>query len=134
MYIDQLERVQNKFLRICRYKMGFNRTNCDYNYILCQLNMKTLENRESECELRFLHKILNGFVDCPELLELIVFNVNSRRTRSSDLFRIKFHHTNYGKNETITRMMKTANHLQDSVDLFNPSVSAFNNTLKKLRH
>lgn len=109
---SQLEKVQNKFLRICGYKMGLRREDYDYSFILSQLKMNTLETRRTQFELYFLHKLINGYVNCPEILDLVKFNTPTRRTRNSDLFFVDFHSTNYGINEVISRMLRTANSYQ----------------------
>lgn len=130
--IDLIENIQKKFLRFCAYRLGLCRGNYNYEEILGLLNITTLEHRRCEADLRFLHKILNGNINCPEILASINFNVPVRRTRVSDTFVVPFHHSNYGQNEPLTRIVRTANLHCKSLELFNTSSSSIKKQVKKL--
>lgn len=80
----------------------------------------------------FLHKILNGYIQCPDITNLIRFNANVRRNRNSDVFHVPFHHTNYGQNETLTRILRTANSIQNNVEFFGATTFSFKNSIKQL--
>uniref|UniRef100_A0A6P7GZS4 Uncharacterized protein LOC114344328 n=1 Tax=Diabrotica virgifera virgifera TaxID=50390 RepID=A0A6P7GZS4_DIAVI len=65
--IYSIERVQNKFLRVCAYKIGFIRQQYTYDDILSILNISPLHHRRCQADLCFLFKIINGYVQDPEL-------------------------------------------------------------------
>lgn len=60
--------------------MDCNRDDLTYSNILSFIQLDTLE------DLCLLHKIVNGHIQCPELLEKIEFNVGDRRTRNSEIY------------------------------------------------
>lgn len=128
----EIERVQRKFLRCCAYKEGILIENHDYAEISSFLNLKTLEHRRSELDLKCLHKIINGIIDCPSILSLIDFNANPKRTRFSELFKIPFCRTNHLQNESINRLMRTANKYNNQIPLFNSSCATMKNSVNKL--
>ena len=86
------------------------------------LNVNTLQHRRFEADLRFLHKILVGQIQSPQLVE---FNVNSRMTRNSEIFHIPLCHTNYGLNEPINRILRNANSNINRLEFFDSSCSSF---------
>jgi hypothetical protein len=57
------------------------------------------------------------FLNCPELLSFLNFNVPKYQTRSANTFYIPFQITNYALSSLINRFMKVANDVQ--VDFFN---------------
>lgn len=67
-----------------------------------------------------------------EFLERIDFNVSMRRTRSTDVFRVPFHCTNYGQNEPLTRLVSNANLYGDSLDFFGTSVRSFKHMVRSI--
>lgn len=125
-----IEKVQSKFHRQCAFKMGHLRGEYCNSDILRELNLLSLEHRRVVLDLCFLHKLINGNMNCPEILQLINFNLNDRRTRNSELFKIPFHHTNYGQNEPISRLLRTANSFHKNIELFGTSLSSFKNQVK----
>ena len=62
----QLERIQNKFLRLMSFKVAqpMNRIDHNYNPILMSLKMKTLNESRDINDLIFLHKIENKHIKC----------------------------------------------------------------------
>lgn len=129
--INSLENVQHKFLRYYAYKMGFNRYDYNYDSIMTILNLKTLENRRLEADLTFMHKVINGICDCPEILALFNFNCVSRRTRFTDIFRMPVSRTNFGQNGPLNRLMKVGNAHNRALELFNSSLSSFKKSIKR---
>uniref|UniRef100_A0A6P7GZ21 Zinc finger MYM-type protein 5-like n=1 Tax=Diabrotica virgifera virgifera TaxID=50390 RepID=A0A6P7GZ21_DIAVI len=86
-------------------------------------------------EILHWREISNGYVQDPELLSLISFNVNTRRTRNTEIFNIPFHTTNYGQNEPITRILRTANEHSNSLELFGISIATLRrNQLRDFKH
>ena len=68
-------------------------------------------------DLRFLNKILNNKVDCPDLLSSIDFRVPTRRTRRRDLF-VSNHRLRLTENSPVTRATTLAN--DTDLDVFSP--------------
>ena len=67
--IEELEKVQHLFLRFISYKtispMKYNEHN--YEIIMKRININSLKYSRAIYELKFLYKLLNNFVICPEL-------------------------------------------------------------------
>lgn len=127
---ESIEKVQSKFLRQCAFMMGRSRGEYCLRDILTELNLMSLEHRRVQLDLCFLHKIINGYTNCPELLQLISFNLNERRTRNTELFKIPSHHTNYGQNECVTRLLRTANMFYKDIELFDTALYSFKNQVR----
>ena len=84
--------------------------NHDYSLIENSLNLDTLENRRNMAGILFIHKLINGNVDCSDLVECINLDIPSRtRRNNSQSFHIPFHRTNYGQNSPIDRYCKLIN-------------------------
>lgn len=57
----------------------------------------------------FIFKLLNGYVNCPDLLSNICFSVSGHTTRQTDTFYVPFHCTLYGKNAPLMKSMHNFN-------------------------
>jgi len=55
-----------------------------YDNILSYLNF--IPHRRLQLLFNFLHKLIYGLIDCPDLLYLIKFKINSCNTRNPELF------------------------------------------------
>ncbi|XP_060878360.1 uncharacterized protein LOC132950803 [Metopolophium dirhodum] len=132
VHIQSLEAIQNRFLRFISYKCNIPRKpHSQYTPLLNQLNMTTLAERRKIIDLKFLYKIVNGFLNCPELLSCLNFNIPHCRTRSANTFYISFQRTNYALCSPINRLMKITNDVQ--IDLFSfPSFDYFCNYIAHL--
>jgi len=58
---------------------------------------------------RFLHKLLSGLLDCPELLSLISLKVHELNTRDSKSFYPLFSNENYILNSPANLLMVAGN-------------------------
>lgn len=128
-YIDSLEKVQRRFLRTINFKLGIPLDKIDYEYLYKELNLPLLEVRRTQFDILTLFKIINGMLDCPELLNRINIRVPQRLTRQHDLFAINFHRTNYGINSPISRMCGLANSNCSIHDIFCDSLPRFRRLL-----
>jgi hypothetical protein len=91
IHIYSLEAIQNHFLRFISYKCNIPRKpHSQYTSLLNQLSMTSLAVRRKIIDLKFLYKIVNGFLSSPELLSCLNFNVPHFRTRSANTFYIPF--------------------------------------------
>lgn len=85
---------------------------CDFIYL------KTLETRRNIAALTFLHDVICGPIDSPDLLNLVSFNVPARTLRqSSRFFFIDLHRTEYALNEPLTKAMKLFNRYSEKLDI-----------------
>lgn len=123
-HVDSIERIQNKFLRVLDYRSG-GHFNGDTSRIRKYFHLDTLEKRRTCSDVCFLFKLLDGTVDCAEVLNLVGFNVPIRTTRNTHLFRISTHRTNYTLNSFPTRTLKFVNSHLNSVDFFSVSFFSF---------
>ncbi|KAL1446910.1 hypothetical protein WDU94_009871 [Cyamophila willieti] len=100
VHIDSLERVQKKY---CRY--------FSYRYPLHSLTLSSLAERRESADVSFLHKLIDGQVDCAKLLELVRFDCH-RRLRGRNTFNVRLCRTNYTYYAPMNRMMRTINNKQ----------------------
>jgi hypothetical protein len=125
-----LERVQNKFLRFAAYKLGIRILDHNYSCILSQLNLVTLGERRLHGDLKFIYRLLNGQVSCPELLTSVSFAIPPRELRNYNLFHIPFHTTNYGKHSPIERTLRYTN--ENNIDIVGVPYSEFLKSLRRI--
>ncbi|KAG8289207.1 hypothetical protein J6590_003553 [Homalodisca vitripennis] len=85
------------------------------------LGLLTLADRRFSADVVLLSKILNGKIDCPDMLSQILFRTPSA-TRSRDLFARQQHRTNYAANDTMYRLQSSGNSVADIVDFFVDSI------------
>lgn len=105
---DDIEAIQNHFLRFFAFKCGVHRKRHTYYLPLLKLtNLETLQIRRIRLDLCFAFKLLNGIINCSELLVKFNFLVPNPCTR------------NYAKNSPISRIMSLVN--KHNVDLFSCS-------------
>lgn len=114
-HIFSLEKVQNKFLRTCAWRL--NLRDASLLELRSRLNITSLEDYRTRCDVVFLHKLVNSAIDCPELLMRINFRCNTRVLREMSLFLVECHHTNYGKFSPINRLHMLGNAFNHVFDL-----------------
>lgn len=107
---SSVERVQHKFLRFCAFRLGERITDHDYSLMENRLNLVTLEGRRNGAGMLFIYKLVNGIIDCCDLLECISIDMPTRNRRGDfQSFRIPFHRTDYGQNSPIDRYCRLMN-------------------------
>lgn len=82
----RIEAVQRCFVRILFDRFYDRRSFYDYRWVLKKLGLSTLCSRRDEQDILFLFKILNGHIDCPNLLALVQFYAPCRVLRATNLF------------------------------------------------
>jgi len=108
--IHSLEAIQNRFLRILSNKCNIQRLpHTSYEPLLSYLNMNTLQVRRVKHDICFIYKLLNGYVNCPDLLSDVSFLVPGHTTRQTYTFYVPFQRTLYGKNAPLIRSMQYVN-------------------------
>jgi Reverse transcriptase (RNA-dependent DNA polymerase) len=131
LYINSIESVQNRFLRICAYKIGFQPGCYSLSDVRNILNLHTLESRRSQADLCFLFRLLSGMINCPSLLQSINFRWKQRETRDDRaVFSLMNHRTNYAFNCPLSRILRLANTVD--LNLFGNSFSSFRNSIKPI--
>ena len=86
--------------------------------------MNSLEIRRNIIDLKFLYKLLNGFICSSEILNYLNFYVPKCQTRSTNTFYLKLQKTNYLNDAPINRIMRLANDTQVDFFSFN-SIESF---------
>lgn len=122
--VTELERVQNRFLRLIGVRMGFRYTEVPINEVSFLLGLPSLSDRRSLMDSVFLFKIVNGLLDCPALLEKLEFHI-PRQSRHQQIFVRSHHSTAYHQHSTIPRLMRTGNKFCSCVNFFGCSASVF---------
>lgn len=120
LYISKIEGVQKKFLRFLNYKCRLN-LSPSYEINCKQQHLLPLTLRREASDLTFLLNIINGSMDCPELLSLIYFKLpvrtNSRRNHLK--FYVDAGIANYRSNCYFYRVFTIFNHNHaEDTDLF----------------
>ena len=131
-YSDMIERVQWKFLRFAAYKCGIRMENYHRSDMLTRLNLCSLEQRRLTYDMCYVFKLINGLIDCPQLVSLVQLNVPSRSLRRVELFSIPFHSTNYGMHSPVERTLRVFNTYKDQLTIFGCTPSGFKSRLHVL--
>jgi hypothetical protein len=132
--IDNLEKVQRKFLRMAAFKLGWSLGEYDYDRVLQHLNLHSLECRRVALDMCFLHKLLSGSINCHDLLSSLPFNVPARLTRHPQLFYGSFHGTNYGQHAPLNRLIDYGNRYSPLVNFFGSSVMSFKKQMLQVQN
>lgn len=130
VHIRSLEKVQNRFLRYCGFRMGMQEYT--YDQVMRALDLKTLEVRRRDACLNFWFKLISGEVDSAYLLGRVCLNVCPYRNRHTELFYVGFHSTNHSLNSPIGRLHRVANEFSDVLDFFSPGAHSFRQSVRCL--
>lgn len=131
VHINRLERLQKRFI----YHLTYSRKLCrhleSYDSRLKYFKMSTLEERRRITDVVFLHKLVNGIIDSPNLLERIKLIVprSSSRLHCRKTFNLPYCHANYGHHSAVYRMCSFYNSICSKTDIFGSSVSSFKRLL-----
>lgn len=134
VHIDNIERVQKKFVKFVCRKHNMSRLLVDYSERLAKFKMIPLYTRRKRYDLLCLHKILHSSIESPDLLHSI--NINTLyRIRSPNTFSLKVYKNNTSFYSPITRMCRSYNELNRSgkdIDVFNNRFSIFKREISKI--
>lgn len=125
-YINEIEEIQKKFTKFINFKTF--KSFSSYNDSCKINNLLPLEQRRILLDMLYLYDILNSNIDCPELIGSLGLNVPKKRTRHTCLIHVPNHRTNYGQNETLSRIGYIYNKFFADLDPFK-----FNKTRYKLK-
>lgn len=134
-YIKRIERVQKKFVRILAYRFKVPKVIKTYKDKLKYFNLVELSTRRLHADLLFLHKLINGAIDCSSLLNRIQYNVPARIPRyPCSLFYTRRCRTNLGHSSPMVRVSRLYNKLTKKIidlDIHHDSFSVFSKKLPK---
>lgn len=106
---NQIERVQRKVLYFATRVLHIAHRPHDYEPVLNKLGLTTLADRRISASQDFLRKLMDGSIDCPDLLSELNFKVPNFHSRSPYPFFVPICTTNYSYNRPIFRIMRIAN-------------------------
>lgn len=134
VHSDRMERVQKRFLYNLSYSDNKCRILTSYNSRLSHYKMKSLSARRKSLDVMFLFKLINGYIDSPELLEKIRICVprSGSRLMNRKTFVLPHSRTNLGQFSPISRMLSLANSTRDDIDLFAGSLASVRSKLRDL--
>lgn len=112
----RLESIQKRFLWHLSFQCGKAKQLPSYNSRLCHFKLLSLDNRRQMLDHLFLHKVVNSYLDCSDLLKHVNYNVPYRLARLSRYlpFKAKSSKTNLGHFSAINRMQSQFNRLSRS--------------------
>lgn len=126
-YITEIEKILRRFLKFLSYKIDgvYPVRGIPQDFLLTRFNFTSLSKRRFYFSIAFLFKLLNGFYDCPQILDNIKFHVPSRQSRGSSclLFYYDTPRTNALKYSPLHVAVSNYNQLHDRLDLFSMSIS-----------
>ncbi|KAI4473772.1 hypothetical protein M0802_015947 [Mischocyttarus mexicanus] len=132
--IVDIEKVQLKFLRLaanhCGLPMPFNCHN--YDSILDFKNWSTLCKRRMASDIIFIWKIVNGFINCPGIINILSLNVPLKNFRCNELLYIKPHRSNYGYYSSFNKMILNVNFYFHHFNIFSDLILIIRNILQRM--
>lgn len=73
------------------------------------IDVPTLEGRRKRAAVLFVHDLLSGRLDCPDLLARLPLNCPNRRLRHHDVFYTPTHRTNYAHFSPLSNLIREFN-------------------------
>ena len=140
VHIDDIERIQRKFLRILCYRIKPGRSCLNYRDRLLKFKVQPLESRRIIFDLVYLYKITHSIIDSPELLAHISLNIkfSARRSNEVNLFSLQIYKNNISYYNPLTRMARQYNEMAKSnhnlVDIFCHNIKKFITVIKGILH
>ena len=130
--VKRIESVQHKFTEFACKRMIPQR-HLSYDNRCLYLNLENLEIRRKKADLLFVSEVLNGSVNCSRILREINLYVSHRGIRpKSFLKEMNVHNTDYGRNNPMSRMIRSFNDVQDIFD-FHITQDKFRQLLKSFQ-
>lgn len=131
IYINRIERIQKKFVKYLCFKMKTPYNSSNYENICKKHHLIPLHKRRQIADITYILNILNGNIDCPELLAKLSFNTPSRSKRYFPPLSIPFSSRNYRKNSFLLRAGKSLNELtkERDIDVFNSNITTIRRIL-----
>lgn len=137
---NKIESVQKQFLifvlKHLSWRDSFHLP--PYRHRLLLIEMNTLEDRRIMLNVVFLTKLLDGKIDCPEILSTVQIYCPLRVSRNYNFLRIKLNTTNYLNNEPLTNIQRDFNALYPffnfhlSIDVIKKNILYYFKELQRL--
>lgn len=121
VHSDRLERVQKTFLYHLTYMDNLCKSLRSYKSRLDHYQIMPLEKRRNAADIIMLYKLISGIVDCPDMLNRIIFRVprpGSRMLSSRRTFALPTCRTNMLKHSSLYRMCDSYEKLKSEFDVF----------------
>lgn len=119
LFINKIEAVQKQFL-IYVLRFSFRRNaNFElppYSFRCSLIGIQSLELRRNNALAYFVFDVLRNYIDAPNLLCLLNFNVPCHNFRFFNFFKIKYHRTQYGRNGPVSQMCIQFNNIAHLFD------------------
>jgi hypothetical protein len=131
VHSDSIEKVQRRFISYIASKMNVTYDHISHEQITSILRLGDLEDRRKTADALFIYKLINGLIDCPDILKLLNFRVPAKILRSNLMFSPDTHRSVYGTNSPVDRMMSICNSLD--IDFFHVSLATLKRYLHSLR-
>ncbi|KAG8274141.1 hypothetical protein J6590_004157 [Homalodisca vitripennis] len=97
--------------------MGYGYLTTPIEELELRFNLHPLHTRRQLQDLQLLYKLVNGKLDCPDLLRQVNFYI-PRGTRSKAVFGRVYRPTSYASNCGLARMQRTGGLVCDGLDFF----------------
>lgn len=126
VHITSLENIQRKFLKASAFMMtgSYPDRGTPQQDLLRQFNMQSLRARRDMHSVVFLHKIIGGDIDCPELLYRIGFRIPRPNSRSTQLLHLPYARTHVLASSPLHHMFLTYADIETHCDILHTSVPA----------
>ncbi|XP_054272750.1 nucleolar and coiled-body phosphoprotein 1-like [Macrosteles quadrilineatus] len=116
-HVSQLESIQTRFIRMLGPRLGFTYRTTPVDDVEKSFGLLPLSLRRHHADIFMLYKLVNGFVDCPNILSGIDITT-PRGTRSRTIFSRRFLPAYYSYNSGISRLLKAGSTAAAQLDFF----------------
>lgn len=125
VHSKRIEALQSRFLYHLTYAKNKCRTLTSYDSRLKHFKAFNLSTRREVADIVFIFKIINGFIDSPDLLDKFKISVPLRGNRplNKNTFALSNCRTNYGRNAPVNRLCRAYNKYCQDLDIFSTSVT-----------
>ncbi|GBO21125.1 hypothetical protein AVEN_271152-1 [Araneus ventricosus] len=120
--IEIIERIQNNFLRYLLYKKNGIYLQDISSSCLCDIsNIPSLCSRRDVSCVLFFYKVINGSIDCTDILSTINFSVPDRSLRNRSSFPNVYSRFNYIDRFSLYKFYKAFNKISGELDVYHMS-------------
>lgn len=123
-HIEILNKIQLRFVRMLGTRLGYTFLGTPVEDVMLHFDLQPLPLRRQFFDLILLFKLVNGLLDCPDLLSIIDLVV-PRGNRSRTVFRRRFQPTYYAYNSGLARILRLGGVAATRVDFFGVSTQSF---------
>ncbi|GBM73616.1 putative RNA-directed DNA polymerase from transposon BS [Araneus ventricosus] len=124
--IEIIERIQNNFLRYLLYKKnGIYLQDVSSSYLRDMFNIASLCSRRDVSCVLFFYKVINGSIDCTDILSAINFAVPARSLRNQGSFPNVYSRFKYIDRFSLYKFYKTFNKISGELDIYHMSPTVF---------